>query len=141
MINGSLNPVGYGNGAYVSAFPDEVSDDPVAFAELKGFKPQCRHLDPPQSTADENCEQGIVALRCQAFANSRRKQSPSLVRRQPISDTNSEPFNSFDATDTGGEIGTEKTAIGGLVRQSTHCRQSQVNGIDEAYWRCSREIL
>jgi hypothetical protein len=35
---------------------DRVSDQPVAFAELKIFEPQCKSLGPPQATANENRE-------------------------------------------------------------------------------------
>jgi hypothetical protein len=35
---------------------DRVSDQLVAFAELKIFEPQCKSLGPPQATANENRE-------------------------------------------------------------------------------------
>src|SRR2546425_5876706 len=52
----------------------------------------------------------------------------ALLCRQPVPEADTQLSSPFDATNTGRQIGAEKTAVGGFVGESAHCAKTQIDG-------------
>jgi hypothetical protein len=62
-------------------------------------------------------------------------QEPSaLLRRQPVSEANTDPPHSLDATNSGCQFRTQQAAVGRLVRDASDGSEPKAG----AYPRCSR---
>jgi hypothetical protein len=53
----------------------------------------------------------------------------TLLRAQPITDTEPELLNSLDPTDPGRQFGTQQARVGGFVSQATHGCKLLVDGV------------
>jgi hypothetical protein len=51
----------------------------------------------------------------------------ALLCRSPVPEAHAQLLHPFDATNTGSQIGAEKTAVGCLVRESAHTAKTQID--------------
>ena len=96
----------------------------MAFAKLEIFESQGCHFSPPKATADQEREQSTIALTAKSLLGFRAKQLLAFFRRQPISDTHSQPPDTSCAPYACREVRTEESSIGRFIRQSAYRRQS-----------------
>jgi hypothetical protein len=99
----------------------------MTFPKLEILESQGCHFSPTEATADENREQSTIALTAKRLSSFRAKQLLAFFRGQPISDTHSQPPDTFYAPYACCKVRTEESAIGRFIRQSAYRRQSQVN--------------
>src|SRR3954470_8406442 len=69
----------------------------------------------------------MVALAAQAICSSAFEQSFALLCGKPIPNSYAQPADSFYAADPGSHFRTEQSSIGGLIRKSANCSESQVD--------------
>jgi hypothetical protein len=50
-----------------------------------------------------------------------------LFWRQPVSETNADPPHAFDATNAGGQFGTQEARVGRFVGDASNGRESKVD--------------
>jgi hypothetical protein len=106
----------------------QVSNDPVILTLLKVIEFENRQISTPQSAAKQNRQRGAVPLSAKCVDLPYLDRRPRLFGCQPVPDAHAQTFSAFDATDTSGQFGTEKSRIGGLVSEPPHCSQAYVDG-------------
>jgi hypothetical protein len=112
----------------VSALTDEIGDHPVFLAQLNPFELESQQFAAAQPTAKEHREHRVITELAQRGRwPSRRQQSPSLLRREPVPQTNPKSAHALDPSDAGGELRTEQPGIGRFIGHSAHRRESQVD--------------
>ena len=85
---------------------------------------QSCHFSPPEAAADEKRKQSTIALTAKGLSGFRAQQRLAFFRRQPISDTHSQPADTFYAPYACREVGTEESAIGRFIRLSAYRGES-----------------
>ena len=80
----------------------------VGEGQLNGFMA-------PQPASQQHSQKSAVPFALQSLRIGRLPEGFALFDRQPVAQTHSEFLNAFHSPNTGGEIGTEETAIGGFV--------------------------
>jgi len=108
----------------MATFSSQVRDNPMAFPKLEILESQGCHLSPPEATADEKREHGTIALTAKGLSGFRAQQLLAFFRGQPISDTHSQPPDTFYAPYACRKVRTEESAIGRFIRQSANRGQS-----------------
>jgi hypothetical protein len=108
----------------MATFSSQVRDNPMTFPKLEILESQGCHFSPPEATADEKREQSMIALTAKSLSGLRAKQLFPFFRGQPISDTHSQPPDTFYAPYACRKVRTEESAIGRFIRQATYRGQS-----------------
>jgi hypothetical protein len=119
-----LYPFRNGNRPDMATFSFQVRDNPMTFPKLGIPESQGCHFSPPVATADEKREQSTIAPTAKSLSGFRAKQLLAFFRRQPISDLNSQPPDTFYAPYACRKLRTEESAIGRFIRQSAYRGQS-----------------
>jgi hypothetical protein len=88
-------------------FSSQVRDNPMAFPKLEILESQGCHFSPPEAAADEKRKQSTIALTAKILLGFRAQQRLAFLRRQPISDTHSQPADTFYAPYACREVRTE----------------------------------
>ncbi len=108
----------------MSTFSSQVRDDPMAFSKLEVLESQGCRFTPPEATTDEKREQSTIALTAKSLGGLGAQQLLAFFCRQPISDTHSQPPDTFYAPYACRKVRTEESAIGRFIRQSAYRGQS-----------------
>jgi hypothetical protein len=80
-----------------------------------------------QSASEQQSEQRPITLALQAPAVGRLPECLALRYSQPIAEAHSQLLDAFDAANTRRQVGTEETAIGGLVCKTAYRAEAQVD--------------
>jgi hypothetical protein len=94
---------------------------------LDGGQLQREQFSTSQTAPDENGEHGVVAKLAHRSRRPAFKKPSSLLRRQPVSEANSDPPYSLDASNTCRQLRTEKTGVGRLVRDAPNGSEPKVD--------------
>src|SRR6266853_607445 len=76
----------------------QVCDNPMAFPKLEILASQGCHFSLPEVTADEKREKSTIPLTAKSLSGFRAQQLLAFFCRQPISDTHSQPSDTFYAS-------------------------------------------
>jgi len=127
VVDRFLYPFRNGDRPDVATLSSQVRNDPMAFPKLEILESQDRHFSPPKATADEKLGQGTIAVTAKSLSGFGAQQLLAFFCRQPISETHSQPPDTFHAPYACREVRTEESAIGRFIRQSAYRRQSSVD--------------
>jgi hypothetical protein len=101
----------------MATFSSQVRDNPMIFPKLEILESQGCRFGPPEATADEKREQSTIAPTAKSLSVFRVKQLLAFFSGQPISDTHSQPPDTFYAPYACRKVRTEESAIGRFIRQ------------------------
>jgi len=118
-----LYPFRNGNRPNMATFSSQVCDNPMP-SEAGDLRIARLSLQPSEATADEKREQSTIALTAKSLSGFRARQLLAFFRDQPISDTHSQPPDTFYAPYACRKVRTEESAIGRFIRQSAYRGQS-----------------
>jgi len=101
----------------------------VILTLLEVAKLQINRLVSPDSTCEENCEEGPITLAPRLFAVGRLPQAPGLFGREPVPEADSELLDALDAANAGRRIRTREPAIPEVDGTGCQTAACQVNPI------------
>jgi len=127
VVDHLLHPIGHGNRADVSSFPDQINDGPMIFSPLNMVKGQINEFSSTQPTPQKNRQDGSIPFTLNAVHVRKLPQGARLIHGQPIPKSHSQFFCSFHATDAGSKFWAQESRIGRLVGKSSDGRQPNVN--------------
>jgi hypothetical protein len=94
---------------------------------LNPSEPQRQQFPSSKAAPEEYREHRVIAEFAQRGRRSPCQESPPLFRCEPIPQADTEPADAFDPANAGRELWAEQTGIGGLVSDSAHRRESEVD--------------
>src|SRR6202521_4124781 len=103
-----LYPFRNGNRPDMAMFSSQVCGNPMTFPKLEILESQGCHFSPPEVTTDEKREKSTIALTAKSLSSFHAKQLPAFFRGQPISDTHSQPPDTFYAPYACRKVRTEE---------------------------------
>jgi hypothetical protein len=112
----------------MAALANKVCDNPVFLPLLDVFNSQSSQLGPPQTTAQQNRERGVIALSPKTCTVHGSQKALALLRRKPISNRYAQSLGTFYSANSSSQIRTEETAISSLVSQPSDGGQTKVDG-------------
>jgi len=107
---------------------NKIGYDPVLLSLPDIFNSQRRQFGAPQTASHENGKRGVVSLAPETANVYRPQKTLSLLRGKPIANRHTQSFGALHAPNPSRQIGAKKPAISCLVRESSHCRESQIDG-------------
>jgi len=93
---------------------------PVLFSLLQVGEVQLHGFMTPQTAGEQHSQKGTVSFALQSLGIGTLPEGFALFGRQPVAQSHSEFLDALNSPNTGGEIRTQQTAIGGLVCQPPH---------------------
>jgi hypothetical protein len=111
----------------MAGLADHINDRPVVLPTLKMSNVQFCRFFPAQPASQKNPEQRPISLAFEGAGIGHLQERPCLIGREPVAQTNTEVFRSFDSPDASCEIWAEQAGISGLVRKPTDGREPTVN--------------
>ena len=129
LIERSFDPLGNGHGADVPALADQVYHRPVPLTHLDLIQLHADKFRSAEATTKQQCQHGVVALRSHTVTTSMLEYFRTLLRAQPITDTEPELLDSLDPADPGCQFWTQQARVGGFVSQATHGCKLLVDGV------------
>jgi hypothetical protein len=81
-----------------------------------------------QSTADQHRDHGVIPLAPQRTSINDREQPLGLFSCQPVPNSNSDPTDALDSSDSGSEFRAEKPGIGSFKRDTSDSGQAEIDG-------------
>jgi hypothetical protein len=99
-----LTPGWHRNGSDVPALANKIHDSPAFLASLYAFQCQLREFPTTQPAAQQDRQNGSIALSCERLPVGKLPKSRRLARRQPIAQTGSQFANTFHAVDARGQL-------------------------------------
>src|SRR6267142_6328230 len=122
LINNALCPRRNWHRANVLPLANQVGDHPVLLTDLKIFQSESNQFGASQTAANQHSQNRAIALAPQAGSLRFREQSSGLLDSQPVADTNTQAFCSFNATASHCPFGTHASCISRLMCESSHSR-------------------
>ncbi len=86
----------------MAALAHQIDNCPVSLSGLETINIQRGEFGTPQPAADENGDDGAVALRAGVITGNAFQYCCALLQRQPISDALTELLGTFDAANACG---------------------------------------
>src|SRR6266571_4527200 len=120
LINNALCPRRNWHCANVLSLANQVGDHPVLLTDLKIFKSESNQFGASQTASNEQRQNRSITLASQAVSLRFREQGSGLFDGQPVSDPSAQTFCTFDATDSGRQLGTQKPCICCFMCESSH---------------------
>ena len=118
----------------MSSLAQEVGDDPVLLSQLDRIDAEREQLAAAEPASDQHGEDRVVPLATEGIAVCTGQKPLALLGREPVPNTDTNPADSFDASNSGCQFWTEQSGIGGLVRDPPNGRQAKIN-------RCRRVLF
>jgi hypothetical protein len=101
----------------VASLADEIGNDPVLLPLLDRLEAQGQQLGSAEAASNQHREHRVIAQLAHGRPRGAFKKPATLLGRQPVADAHVEPAHAFHPTDTGRQLGAEKTRVGCLVRR------------------------
>jgi hypothetical protein len=111
----------------MAALANKIGYDPVLLSLPDIFNSQLRQFGAPQTASQENGERGVVSLAPETANVYRPQKTLSLLRGKPIANRHTQSFGALHASNPSRQIGAKKPAISCLIRESSHCREPQID--------------
>jgi hypothetical protein len=124
IVQFGSHPIGNWNRSDVASLADQINNGPMLFALLEVIQSQRHRFMPPQAAREQQCEQCPVAFSFQSLMIGCLPKCLALLRGQPIAKAHSQLLNALNAANTSRQIGTEETAVGGLVCKPAHSTET-----------------
>ena len=83
---------------------NEIDNRPALLPTLQVLQRKFRKLTTAQTTAEQNRQNGSVALSCKSLGIGHLPQRRCLTRRKPVAQTRAQFANTFNAMDAGGQV-------------------------------------
>jgi len=90
----------------------------VLLTYLKIFQSECNQFGASQAASNQQRENRSITLASQAVSCGLAEQRSGLFDSQPVSDSNSQAFCAFNATDSGCQFGAQEPGVGCLMGKS-----------------------
>jgi hypothetical protein len=103
----AVDPVRDGNRPDVASLPAQIDNRSMSLALLQMINRQCGYLMTPKSAGKLEAEQGTVAFTLEPLRLRCLPKSVPLFCRQPVAQSDSQFLYTFDAPDSGSQIGAE----------------------------------
>ena len=129
LIESSLDPAWNGNRTDVAALANEVHYRPVPLSHLHVIQAQPNQLRSAKAAGEQHSQHGVVSLGSQGISIGVVQHLRALLRSQPITAAKTQLFDTLHSADSGCQLRTQQTTIGGFMRQPTHGCQLLVDGI------------
>jgi len=129
LIESSFDPAWNRNGTDVAALTNQVHNRPVTLSHLQVSQPQADQFRTAKATAEQHGQHCVVPLGSQGISIGVDQHLRTLFRSQPITAAKTQLFDAFHSADSGCQLRTQQTTIGGFMRQTTHGGQLLVDGI------------
>ena len=128
VVNGLLHPLGNRNGPDVSTLSNQIHDGPVVFASLEQVDSQFGEFTTPEGAAQQDGQEGSIALAFQGVGFRSLPETASFLRRQPIPKPDAQFLGPFDTTYARSKLRAQQPGVGRLLSEPTDCSQSHVDG-------------
>lgn len=99
---------------------NQVDNRPVVLSSLQVRNVQLNGLVPPQTAGDECGQQRHVPFTFHGSWIRSIEQRQSLIRQEPIPESNAHLLYAFHSAYARGQVSTEEPAIRSLVRETAH---------------------
>jgi hypothetical protein len=113
----------------VPTFANQINHGPVPLAHLDFVQVQADKLRPAKPATEQHRQHCIVTLSSHTLTGGMIEHLGTLLCAQPITGPESELFHSSDSADSGSQLRTKQTRIGGFVSQSPNGSKLLVDGI------------
>jgi len=92
----------------VTAFTDEISENPMLFTLLQVVNVERRQFCAAQSATQEHGNHRVIPNSSQCPAIKHFEQAPCLGGDEPVSDANAEFLSALHSTNSGSQVGAEQ---------------------------------
>ena len=106
-----VDPPRHWNSPNVAALSDQINDCPMCLPLLKVVESQFGNLVSPQAACKQQREQRPITLAFQLLRVWRLPERLCLLGCQPIAGSHAQFLQALHASDSGGKIGAQETAI------------------------------
>jgi hypothetical protein len=111
----------------VATFSDQVDNGPVIFSLLKMIHTEVDEFGSTQSATKQDSQHCMVALPSDPCDIWGVQERFGLFCGEPIAESDAHLFWSFDPTNTGRQLGAEKSRVGCFVCETANSSQAQIN--------------
>lgn len=121
-IDDTLHPVRNGHGSNMAAFAEQIDNSPVIVTTLEMLQGKLSGFRTPQSTPEQEGENGTIPFADQRFAVWATKQVFGLFRAEPVAQPNAQTLGALDTPNAGGQVRAEQSHIGSFVGEPAYRR-------------------
>jgi hypothetical protein len=111
----------------VTAFSVKIQNDPSLVALLDVGQLQSCRFGPPQAAANQNREDRTISFTPHGVAIRHSHEGLDLFGTKPVPQSNANTLCTFDAPNAGGQLWTEQSGVGRLMRKSPDGGKAQVD--------------
>jgi hypothetical protein len=113
----------------VATFANQIDHGPVSLTHLDVIELQANQLRPAKATTEQHGQHRVVPLRAYTVTTRVFEYFRTLLCAQPIARPEPELLDSLDPADSGGQLGTQQTGVGGFVSQTANGCELLVDGV------------
>jgi hypothetical protein len=111
----------------VTTLPKEVNDCPVSLSLFEIAKPKFSGFLPAQAARQEQGQKSSISFAFEVLRIGRLQQARALLRGEPVPEPNAKLSQSMNPPDAGSQIGAQQSAVGGLVSETAHGSEAQID--------------